>query len=121
VNIKSSLYLRPRVSPKFTYRSTFSLFNRVEAILNELGLSGSASPEDVAGGILKVMIKTKLNKKPLLGQDRGYVLNVNVNGLGDFVEITNEKIDSLNTEALLNNIAVAASEMKMNFDALFKD
>jgi hypothetical protein len=57
----------------------------------------------------------------MLGQDRGYVLNVNVNGLGDFVEVSNEKIDALNTEDLLNNIAVASSEMKMNFDALFKD
>jgi hypothetical protein len=66
------------------------------------------------------MIKTKLNKKPLIGQAKGYVLNVNVSGLGDFVEITNEKIDALNNEDLLNNVAVASSEMKMNFDALFK-
>lgn len=106
---------------KYQFEIVLNLFSRVEAILNELGLSGSASPEDVASGILKVMIKTKLNKKPMLGQDRGYVLNVNVNGLGDFVEVSNEKIDALNTEDLLNNIAVASSEMKMNFDALFKD
>lgn len=106
---------------KYQFEIVLNLFKRVEAILQELGLSGSASPEDVASGILKVMIKTKLNKKPMLQQDRGYVLNVNVNGLGDFVEVTNEKIDSLDNEALLNNIAVAASEMKMNFDALFKD
>jgi hypothetical protein len=106
---------------KYEFEIILNLFKRVEAILQELGLSGSASPEDVASGILKVMIKTKLSKKPMLGQDRGYVLNVNVNGLGDFVEVSNEKIDALDTEALLNNIAVAASEMKMNFDALFKD
>jgi len=106
---------------KYQFEIILNLFKRVEAILQELGLSGSASPEDVASGILKVMIKTKLNKKPMLQQDRGYVLNVNVNGLGDFVEVTNEKIDSLDNEAILNNIAVAASEMKMNFDALFKD
>jgi len=106
---------------KYQFEIILNLFNRVEAILNELGLSGNASPEDVAGGILKIMIKTKLSKKPMLGQDRGYVLNVNVNGLGDFVEVSNEKIDALNTEDLLNNIAVASSEMKMNFDALFKD
>ena len=106
---------------KYGFEIILNLFKRVEAILQELGLSGSASPEDVASGILKVMIKTKLSKKPMLGQDRGYVLNVNVNGLGDFVEVSNEKIDALDTEALLNNIAVAASEMKMNFDALFKD
>jgi hypothetical protein len=106
---------------KYQFEIILNLFKRVEAILQELGLSGSASPEDVAGEILKVMIKTKLNKKPMLQQDQGYVLNVNVNGLGDFVEVSNEKIDALDTEALLNNIAVAASEMKMNFDALFKD
>jgi hypothetical protein len=106
---------------KYQFEVIINLFKRVEAILQELNLSGSASPEDVASGILKVMIKTKLNKKPLLGQDRGYVLNVNVNGLGDFVEITNEKIDSLDNDALLTNIAVASAEMKMNFDALFRD
>jgi hypothetical protein len=106
---------------KYQFEVVVNLFKRVEAILSELGLSGSASPEDIASGMLKVMIKTKLNKKPMLGQDRGYVLNVNVNGLGDFVEVTNEKIDSLDNELILNNIAVASSEMKMNFDALFKD
>ena len=105
---------------KYQFEIVLNLFKRVEAILNELQLSSGASPEDVAGGILKTMIKTKLNKKPLIGQDRGYVLNVNVSGLGDFVEITNEKIDALNNEDLLNNVAVTSSEMKMNFDALFK-
>jgi len=105
---------------KYQFEIVLNLFKRVEAILNELQLGSGASPEDVAGGILKTMIKTKLNKKPLIGQDRGYVLNVNVSGLGDFVEITNEKIDELNNEDLLNNVAVTSSEMKMNFDALFK-
>jgi hypothetical protein len=105
---------------KYQFEIVLNLFKRVEAILNELQLGSGASPEDVAGGILKTMIKTKLNKKPLIGQDRGYVLNVNVSGLGDFVEITNEKIDALNNEDLLNNVAVTSSEMKMNFDALFK-
>ena len=97
-----------------------NIFSRIESILQELKLGGNASPEDITAGILKVMIKTKLNKKPMLGQDRGYVLNVNVGGKGDFVEITNEKIDSLDNQALIDNISVASAEMKMNFDALFK-
>jgi hypothetical protein len=105
---------------KYQFEIVLNLFKRVEAILNELQLGSGASPEDIAGGILKTMIKTKLNKKPLIGQAKGYVLNVNVSGLGDFVEITNEKIDALNNEDLLNNVAVTSSEMKMNFDALFK-
>jgi len=105
---------------KYQFEVVINLFKRVDAILSELNLGSGASPEDVASGILKIMIKTKLDKKPLLGQDRGYVLNVNVSGLGDFVEITNEKIDSLSNEDLLANIAVSSAEMKMNFDALFK-
>jgi hypothetical protein len=106
---------------EYQFEVVVNLFKRVEAILQELKLDGTPTPENVAGGILKIMIKTKLNKKPMLGQDKGYVLNVNVNGLGDFVEVTNDKIDSLNNELLLNNVAVASSEMKMNFDTLFKD
>ena len=105
---------------KYQFDMITNIFSRIESILQELKLGGNASPEDITAGILKVMIKTKLNKKPMLGQDRGYVLNVNVGGKGDFVEITNEKIDSLDNQALIDNISVASSEMKMNFDALFK-
>ena len=105
---------------KYQFDMITNIFSRIESILQELKLGGNASPEDITAGILKVMIKTKLNKKPMLGQDRGYVLNVNVGGKGDFVEITNEKIDSLDNQALIDNISVASAEMKMNFDALFK-
>ena len=41
--------------------------------------------------------------------------------LGDFVEISDEKIDSLNNKDLFDHIKVASSEMKLNFDALFKN
>ena len=105
---------------KYQFDMITNIFLRIESILQELKLGGNTSPEDIAAGILKIMIKTKLNKKPMLGQDRGYVLNVNVGGKGDFVEITNEKIDSLDNQALIDNISVASAEMKMNFDALFK-
>jgi hypothetical protein len=105
---------------KYEFNMIINIFERIEAILQELKLNSNASPEDIAAGILKVMIKTKLNKKPMMNKEIGYVLNVNVGGKGDFVSITNEKIDSLDSKSLLDNIAVASSEMKMNFDALFK-
>ena len=105
---------------KYQFDMIINIFERIEAILQELKLNSNASPEDIAAGILKVMIKTKLNKKPMMNKEIGYVLNVNVSGKGDFVSITNEKIDSLDSKSLLDNIAVASSEMKMNFDALFK-
>jgi hypothetical protein len=105
---------------KYQFDMITNIFERIEAILQELKLNSNASPEDVAAGILKIMIQTKLNKKPMMNKEIGYVLNVNVGGKGDFVSITNEKIDSLDSKSLLDNIAVASSEMKMNFDALFK-
>lgn len=105
---------------KYQFDMITNIFERIEAILQELKLNSNDSPEDVAAGILKIMIQTKLNKKPMMNKEIGYVLNVNVGGKGDFVSITNEKIDSLDSKSLLDNIAVASSEMKMNFDALFK-
>ena len=105
---------------KYQFDMIISIFERIEAILQELNLNSSSSPEDIAAGILKIMIQTKLNKKPMMNKEIGYVLNVNVGGKGDFVSITNEKINALDSKALLDNIAVASSEMKMNFDALFK-
>jgi len=105
---------------KYQFDMITNIFSRIESILQELNLGGNASPEDIAAGILKIMIKTKLNKKPMMNKEIGYVLNVNVGGKGDFVSITNEKIDSLDSKSLLDNISVASAEMKMNFDALFK-
>ena len=105
---------------KYQFDMIINIFERIEAILQELKLNSNASPEDIAAGILKIMIQTKLNKKPMMNKEIGYVLNVNVGGKGDFVSITNKKIDSLDSKSLLDNISVASAEMKMNFDALFK-
>jgi len=47
------------------------------------------------------------------------MLNVKANGVGEFVSITDEKITNLSAEDVLNHVRVSASEIKMNFDALF--
>lgn len=108
------------IAKEYDFDLVLSMFNRIDIILETLELKGNASPEDVASSILRVMISTKLKKKPMLQKEKGYILNVNVTGLGDFVEITDEKIKSLDNKKLIDNIAVASSEMKMNFDDLFK-
>jgi len=102
------------------FEMILNLFKRVEDILTELGLSPSATPEDVAGSVLQSMAKTKLGKKPMLGKDKGYILNVNGNGSGKFYEITSDKIDALEPKAFLNKVSVASSELKIEFDELFK-
>ena len=119
MDFKSQKELK-QIATKYNFDLILSMFSRIDSILKTLGLNDSFSHEDVAAGILKVMISTKLKKKPMLQQDKGYILNVNVTGLGDFVEISDEKINSLSNEDLFDNVGVAASEIKMNFDALFK-
>ena len=109
------------ISTKYNFDLILSIFNRIDSILKTLGLGSDASHEDVAAEILKIMISTKLKKKPMLQQNVGYVLNVNISGLGDFVEISDEKINSLENQSLFDHVGVSSSEIKMNFDALFKD
>jgi len=119
MDFKSQKELK-QIATKYNFDLILSMFSRIDSILKTLGLNDSSSHEDVAAGILKVMISTKLKKKPMLQQDKGYILNVNVTGLGDFVEISDEKINSLSNEDLFDNVGVSSSEIKMNFDALFK-
>ena len=110
-----------QVATKYNFDLILSIFNRIDSILKTLELKDNASHEDVAAEILKTMIGTKLKKKPMLQQSVGYVLNVNITGLGDFVEISDEKINSLDNKDLFDHVGVSSSEIKMNFDALFKD
>tara|TARA_B100001094_G_scaffold270853_1_gene275891 strand:- start:114 stop:1010 length:897 start_codon:yes stop_codon:yes gene_type:complete len=119
MDFKSQKELK-QIATKYNFDLILSMFSRIDSILKTLGLNDSSSHEDVAAGILKVMISTKLKKKPMLQQDKGYILNVNVTGLGDFVEISDEKINSLSNEDLFDSVGVSSSEIKMNFDALFK-
>ena len=45
-------------------------------VLKKLNLGQDATQRDIAAGVLKQMSATKLRKKPMLGKEVGYMLNV---------------------------------------------
>ena len=99
---------------------TKPFFDKVDAIYSNLNLEKGASAEEATSKLLKRMLWTKLSKKPNLGKDIGFILNVSEDGKGKFYKISREIVDSIPTERVLNNgIFVKSSEIQMNFSKLF--
>jgi hypothetical protein len=95
------------------------LYKRIDALYSRLDLALTASPQEGAAKLLKQILKTKLLKKPRMGKDVGYVLNVSENGQGKFYTINDEIVDNIDSEKILNGVYVSSSELGMNFNKLF--
>jgi hypothetical protein len=96
------------------------LYKRIDALYSRLDLSPTASPQEGAGKLLKQILKTKLLKKPRMGKEVGYVLNVSENGQGKFYVMNDAVVDNIDSERILNGVYVSSSELGMNFPRLFK-
>jgi hypothetical protein len=96
------------------------LYKRIDALYSRLDLAPSASPQEGAGKLLKQILKTKLLKKPRMGKEVGYVLNVSENGQGKFYVMNDAVVDAIDSERILNGVYVSSSELGMNFPRLFK-
>jgi hypothetical protein len=96
------------------------LYKRIDALYSRLDLAPTASPQEGAGKLLKQILKTKLLKKPRMGKEVGYVLNVSENGQGKFYVIDDAVVDAIDSERILNGVYVSSSELGMNFPKLFK-
>jgi hypothetical protein len=95
-------------------------FNKIKILYNLLGLDSDSTAEEATVALLRRMLWTKLNKKPNLGKEVGYILNVNSSGNGDYYKITKELIDNIPNENILNNgVYVKSAEIGMNFSRLF--
>jgi hypothetical protein len=95
------------------------LYKRIDALYSRLDLAPTASPQEGAGKLLKQILKTKLLKKPRMGKDVGYVLNVSENGQGKFYTMNDAVVDSIESEKILDGVYVSSSELGMNFKKLF--
>jgi hypothetical protein len=96
------------------------LYKRIDSLYSRLDLAPTASPQEGAGKLLKQILKTKLLKKPRMGKDVGYVLNVSENGQGKFYVMNDAVVDNIDSERILNGVYVSSSELGMNFPKLFK-
>ena len=96
------------------------LYSRIDSLYAKLGLSSDATAEEGAAKLLKRVLKTKLFKKPRMGKETGYILNVNEAGQGKFYLINDAVVDAIDVESILNGVYVSSSELGMNFSKLFK-
>ena len=96
------------------------LFSRIDSLYAKLELSSEATAEQNAAKLLKRVLKTKLLKKPRMGKEMGYILNVNEAGQGKFYLINDKVVDAMDVESILNGVYVSSSELGMNFPKLFK-
>jgi len=95
------------------------LFARIDSLYAKLGLDSESTAEEGAAKLLKKMLKTKLLKKPMMGKDVGFILNVNEKGQGKFYTITEKVIDNIESEKILTGVYVSSAELGMNFSKLF--
>ena len=96
------------------------LYKRIDALYSRLDLSPTASPQEGAGKLLKQILKTKLLKKPRMGKEVGYVLNVSENGQGKFYIMDDAGVDAIEASKMLDGVYVSSSELGMNFNKLFR-
>jgi hypothetical protein len=100
---------------------TAPFFNKMKILYDLLGLDSNSTAEKATVTLLRRILWTKLNKKPNLGKEVGYILNVDNSGNGDYYKITKELIDNIPDENILNNgVYVKSAEIGMNFGKLFK-
>jgi hypothetical protein len=95
------------------------LYARIDSLYSKLDLSPDASAEEGAAKLLKRVLSNKLMKKPRMGKDIGYILNVSENGKGKFYTMNDAVVDAIDVERILNGVYVSSSELGMNFKNLF--
>ena len=96
------------------------LYSRIDSLYAKLGLSSDATADEGAAKLLKRILKTKLLKKPRMGKEIGFILNVSETGQGKFYTINDAIVDAIDDERILNGVYVSSSELGMNFPKLFK-
>jgi hypothetical protein len=99
---------------------TKPFFDKIDILYNKLGVEKNATAEQATVALLRKLLWTKLSKKPNRGQEVGYILNVNPTGTGVYYKITQELINNIPDEKILDNgVTVKSSEIQMNFNKLF--
>jgi hypothetical protein len=96
------------------------LYKRIDSLYSRLDLEPNASPQEGAAKLLKQILKTKLLKKPRMGKETGYILNVSEKGQGKFYTINDAVVDAIEASNILDGVYVSSSELGMNFNKLFR-
>ena len=92
------------------------IYNKIDALLNELGLDKKFAPREGAAAILRQLLYTKAEKKPGFG---GYMVDVSEGGKIEYKQVTKEKLESLTSDEILKYVSANGSALKIYPDELF--
>ena len=94
-----------------------SIYSKVDNLITQLDISSPFTSEEASSNLIKRILIKKFSEKPRFG---GYVANVSENGSINYIEITEEKIKSLDSTKVLENTFINQGSIIINAEELFK-
>jgi hypothetical protein len=94
-----------------------SIYNKVDNLIQQLGLQSNFTAVDAAGALLKRVLLTKFKEKPGFG---GYIVNVSENGNLKYIQVTEDKINKIDNEKVLENTFINQGAIIINPEEMFK-
>ena len=94
-----------------------NIYAKVDSLLQLLNLESSFDSNEGAAKLLKQILLIKFAKKPGFG---GYMANVTENGKISFRKVTEEGINNLSTDDILNNTYINGGAIIINPEGLLK-
>lgn len=92
------------------------IYTKIDSLINDLKLPQGFAPRDGAAAILRQLLSTKAKTKPGNG---GYIVDVSEDGKIKYTQVTQAKIDSLDSETILKYVSANGSALKIYPDELF--
>lgn len=94
-----------------------SIYSKIDNLVTELGLQPSFTATDAAGALLKRILLRKFGEKPGFG---GYIVNVSENGNLKYIQVTEDKIQKIDNEKVLENTFINQGSIIINPEELLK-
>jgi len=94
-----------------------NIYSKVDSLLQSLNLESSFDSDEGAAKLLKQILLIKFAKKPGFG---GYMANITENGKISFRKVTEEGINNLSTDEILNNTYINGGAIIINPEGLLK-
>lgn len=93
------------------------IYQKIDSLTTDLGLDQSFKPKEGAAAILRQLLETKAEKKPGYG---GYMVDVSEDGKISYIQITKDKVESLDSDTILKYVSANGSALKIYPEELFK-
>ena len=92
------------------------IYSKIDSLTNELNLEQGFAPREGAAAILRQLLSTKAKTKPGYG---GYIVDVSEDGKIKYTQVTEEKINSLDSDTIIKYVSANGSALKIYPEELF--